>query len=72
MVDMTEARYVSSDGLRVLMRASKAIKQNGGSMVLCCLTPRLSEIISMAGLDHILEIHATRTAAQRALEQLAD
>ncbi len=68
LLDMSAAKYVSSDGLRVLMRASKAAKQNEGKLVLCCLTPRLSEIISMAGLDHILEIYPTRSAAQRALE----
>lgn len=68
LLDMSQARYVSSDGLRVLMRASKGVKQNGGKLVLCCLTPRLTEIVSMAGLDHILEIYPTRSAAQRALE----
>ena len=68
LVDMTETRYISSDGLRVLMRATKAAKNNGGKVVLCCLTARIAEIISMAGLEHVLEIHATRTAAQRALE----
>ena len=68
LMDMSETRYVSSDGLRVLMRASKGVKQNGGKLVLCCLTPRLTEIVSMAGLDHILEIYTTRSAAQRALD----
>lgn len=68
LMDMSETRYVSSDGLRVLMRASKGVKQNGGKLVLCCLTPRLTEIVSMAGLDHILEIYSTRSDAQRALD----
>ena len=67
LVDMSETRYISSDGLRVLMRASKAIKGNGGKMVLCCLSPRLTEIVTMAGLDYVLEIHPNRTTAQRAL-----
>jgi len=68
LMDMSETRYVSSDGLRVMLRASKAVKQNGGKLALCCLTPRLTEIVTMAGLDHILEIYPTRSAAQRALE----
>lgn len=67
LVDMTETRYVSSDGLRVLMRASKATKTHGGKLVLCCLNTRLAEIIAMAGLDHVLEIQPTSSAAQRAL-----
>lgn len=68
LVDMSETRYTSSDGLRVLIRASKAVKQNGGKLVLCCLTPRLTEIVTMAGLEHVLEIHPTRDAGERALE----
>ncbi len=68
LVDMSQTRYTSSDGLRVLIRASKAVKQNGGKLVLCCLTPRLTEIVTMAGLEHVLEIHSTRDAAQSALD----
>lgn len=68
LVDMTETKYISSDGLRVLMRGSKAAKQHGGKVVLCCLTARIAEIISMAGLDHVLEIYPTHTAAARALD----
>jgi anti-anti-sigma factor len=71
ILDLTETRYVSSDGLRVMMRASKAIKQNGGRMALCCLSSRITEIVTMAGLEHILEIHATRSAAERALQMQA-
>jgi anti-anti-sigma factor len=68
LVDLSDTRYISSDGLRVLMRASKAVKNNGGRLVLCCLSTRITEIVTMAGLDHVLEIHSTRNAAQRALE----
>lgn len=68
LIDMSETRYISSDGLRVLMRASRAVKNNGGKLVLCCLSTRLTEIVTMAGLEHVLEIHTTRAAAQRALD----
>ena len=68
LVDMSETRYTSSDGLRVLIRASKAVKQNGGKLVLCCLSPRLTEIVTMAGLEHVLEIHPTHDAAESALD----
>ena len=67
-VDMSETRYSSSEGLRVLVRANRSIQQQGGKMVLCCLSARLTEIISMAGLDRILEIHPTAQAARSALE----
>ncbi|MBI4670518.1 MAG: STAS domain-containing protein [Chloroflexi bacterium] len=67
LVDLSETRYMSSEGLRVLMRASKSVKHNGGKLVLCNLNERLTEIVTMAGLDRVLEIYPTRGAAQRAL-----
>lgn len=68
LVDLTETRYMSSEGLRVLMRTSKSVKHNGGKLVLCCLSARLTEIVAMAGLDRVLEIHSTPRAARAALE----
>lgn len=68
LVDMSETRYISSDGLRVLMRACKAAHHGGGKLVLCCLSERITEIVNMAGLDHVLEIYPTRAAAQAALD----
>jgi anti-anti-sigma factor len=71
LVDMSQARYISSDGLRVLMRASKSVKQNAGRLVLCCVNARIAEIVSMAGLEQVLEIYPSRAAAERALEDSA-
>lgn len=67
LMDMTETRYLCSEALRVLMRASKAVNQNGGKFVLCCLNARLAEIITMAGIDRVLEIYPTERAARQAL-----
>ncbi|HZQ05552.1 MAG TPA: STAS domain-containing protein [Anaerolineae bacterium] len=68
LVDLGDTRYISSDGLRVLIRADKGVKHNGGKLVLCCLNERITEIVTMAGLDRVLEIHPTPAAAQRALD----
>lgn len=68
LADMSETRYLSSEGLRVLIRASRGIKNNHGKMVLCCLNARLVEIISMAGIDRVLEIYPTAEGARAALE----
>jgi anti-sigma B factor antagonist len=68
LVDMSQARYLSSEGLRVLVRASKGIKQGGGKFVVCCLSARLIEIVTMAGIDRVLEIYPTERAARQALE----
>ena len=48
LVDMTRTTYISSDGLRVLMRASKAAHRGGGKLVLCCLSARITEIVRLS------------------------
>lgn len=68
IVDMAETRYLSSEGIRVLLRAKRVAEENGGHMSLCCLNARLLEILAMAGLEKVFDIHPTRAAAQRALE----
>ncbi len=69
LIDMSDARYISSHGLRLLLATLKQAEQSGGSMALCCLNARVSEIMSMAGLDRVFHIYATRGEAERALTQ---
>jgi len=70
LVDLRATRYMSSEGLRVLMRASKGVRQNEGRLVLCELNARLTEIVTMAGIDRVLEIFPTRSAGERALNEV--
>jgi anti-anti-sigma factor len=67
LVDLKETRYVSSNGMRVLLAAHKRAQTFGGGLALCCLTPRLLEIFEMAGFDRVFTIYATRTDAEAAL-----
>ena len=69
LADMSETRYLSSEGLRVLIRAHRGIQNKRGRFVLCCLNARLTEIISMAGIDRVLEIHPTAQVARQALDR---
>jgi anti-sigma B factor antagonist len=66
LVDLSDTHYISSNGLRVLLAALKAARQNGGALRLCCLSARLAEIFEMAGFDQVFEIYETRAAAERA------
>ncbi|MBI5034604.1 MAG: STAS domain-containing protein [Chloroflexi bacterium] len=69
LVDLQETRYISSNGLRVLLAAQKQAQKQGGAIKLCALSPRLVEIFEMAGFDRVFEIFATREDAQRAMNQ---
>ncbi len=66
IVDLKYARYVSSNGMRVLLAASKSARQQGGALKLCCLPPRLVEIFEMAGFDRVFEIYPSSEQAEKA------
>ncbi|MBI5649142.1 MAG: STAS domain-containing protein [Chloroflexi bacterium] len=66
IVDLKETRYVSSNGMRVLLAAHKRAQKFGGGLVLCCLTPRLIEIFEMAGFDRVFAVYASRAEAEHA------
>jgi anti-anti-sigma factor len=68
IVDFEAVRYIGSNGLRVLLIAQKQAQQQGGSIKLCCLPPRLKEIFVMAGFDQVFEIFDTRAQAEKAFE----
>ncbi len=65
LVCLKETRYISSNGLRVLLAAHKEVKKHGGVLKLCCLHPRLKEIFEMSGFDRVFEIYETREEAEK-------
>ena len=69
LVDLKDVRYISSNGLRVLLAALKSAQKRGGALKLCCLSPRLMEIFQVAGFDRVFEIFETREQAEASMSQ---
>lgn len=69
IVDLYNVRYISSNGLRVLLIAQKNAQKQSGALVLCGLNPRLLEIFEMAGFDRVFQIFQTREQAQESMSQ---
>ena len=65
IVDFQNTRYISSNGLRVLLAALKQASKHGGTLKLCGLAARLKEIFAMAGFDRVFEIFETREDAEK-------
>ncbi len=63
VADMTEVHYVSSAGLRVLLKAAKQAKSAGGAFALAGPQAPVREVLEISGFDKILAIHPTRDAA---------
>lgn len=68
VLDLSETRYINSNGLRALLRARKDAEQQNGALKLCNLTPRLIEIFEMAGFDQVFQFYPTRAEAIKAFK----
>jgi stage II sporulation protein AA (anti-sigma F factor antagonist) len=66
-LDMTELDYISSAGLRVLLKLAKQIQRRNGKVVLFGLRSNVREVFSISAFDRIFSIHNDRAAAVAAM-----
>lgn len=59
VVDFEGVDYISSAGLRVLLKASKILKSSDGKIVLCGLKDYIKEVFEIAGFVTIFPIVST-------------
>jgi anti-sigma B factor antagonist len=59
VVDFKDLDYISSAGLRVILKATKAIKREDGRIMLCSMQDYVKEVFEIAGFDSFLPIVAT-------------
>ena len=63
VADLEGVRYVSSAGLRVLLKAAKQAKSGGVAFSVCALQPAVREVFEISGFDKIIPAFATRAEA---------
>lgn len=63
VIDMGSLNYVSSAGLRILLKAAKQAKSRASKLMLCALHPHVREVFDISGFSSIFAIHADRSAA---------
>ncbi len=66
IADLSQVRYVSSAGLRVLLKAAKHAKATGASFAVVGLQPPVREVFEISGFDKIIRAFASRTEAASA------
>jgi anti-anti-sigma factor len=64
--DMAQVSYVSSAGLRVLLRAAKDAKKAGGFFSIASPQPSVIEVLNISGFNKVLQIYETVEAAAQA------
>ena len=57
ILDFKELDYISSAGLRVLLKTAKELKRNNGQFSLCSIKDYIREIFEMSGFVSFLPIH---------------
>ena len=54
VVDMSEVEYMSSAGIRVLLKAVKKVNYLGGGLVLCNTNDQVQQVLDISGLMSLL------------------
>lgn len=69
VIELRQVDYVSSAGLRVILKAAKAARVDTKRLVLAGLTPQVQEVFDISGFSSILEIHPSGQQAVEAVLQ---
>jgi anti-sigma B factor antagonist len=63
VVDLSEATFIDSTTLGVLVGGVKRLRPAGGSLALVCTDQNITKIFEITGLDRVFPIHASRSEA---------
>ena len=66
VIDFNDLDYISSAGLRVILKTTKALKRDDGRIMLCSMQDYVKEVFEIAGFDSFLPIVATLDDALQA------
>ncbi|UCG08879.1 MAG: STAS domain-containing protein [Desulfobacterales bacterium] len=67
VVDFRDLDYISSAGLRVILKATKALNREDGKIMLCAMQDYVKEVFEIAGFDSFLSIVPTMDDALKGL-----
>ncbi|MFF0324765.1 STAS domain-containing protein [Nonomuraea angiospora] len=59
VIDLSEAQFLGSAGLRVLLNTHAFARQHGGSLHLAAPDPKLARIMELTWAHTVLHVHAT-------------
>ena len=57
VIDFSQVDYISSAGLRVLLKTAKYMKKGGGKLGLCKLNDQIKEVLDLSGFMGIIGCH---------------
>ena len=63
VLDLSMIDFLSSAGLRVIVLTMKTTRKNGGNVCVAAANARAAEVMKLAGLDSVIDMHPSREAA---------
>ena len=63
IADFEDLDYISSAGLRVILKATKDLKRSDGKFILCAMKDYVKEVFEISGFDSFLPIVTTMDQA---------
>lgn len=63
LINLEGLDFVSSSGLRVILRAAKQMRVQGGKMKVCGARGVVKEVLEISGFDSLLDLHDDETQA---------
>jgi len=67
LVDFSKTAYVSSAGLRVLLKASKSLHKVGGTFALCSPNEHIRNVLEVSGFASLMPSYASPEEALRSM-----
>ncbi len=71
VVDLSQATFIDSTTLGVLVGGVKRLRPAGGALALVCTDQNITKIFEITGLDRVFPIHSTREEALGSLDSAA-
>ena len=63
VIDFEDLDYISSAGLRIILKTTKDLKRSEGNIILCAMQDYVKEVFEIAGFDTFLPIESTMDEA---------
>lgn len=68
LLDFEHVSYISSSGLRVVLRMAKRFNEPGKRFAICSLSESVRGILTMSGFDQLISINESQAAAISAIK----
>ncbi len=66
LLNLGNLEFISSAGLRVLLRTTKLLPEADGRMVICQANGVVKEVLEISGFDTFIDVHDTEAQALEA------